>query len=213
MSQKKQSKTTGQEKSEPAKKWQDMAEEEAKLTEEPDQMAGLDGVEVSSDAVTAALDEISKKKLTDLTNKLEREMDTYKNDALLAKAEMENLRRRLERDVSNAHKYGSERLIVDLLPVIDSLVLGLEKNQSADSAQSQHQGMELTLDLLRKTLEKNGVSEINPKRGDTFDPALHEAMTMQPDPEAKSNTVLQVLQRGYSLNGRVIRAAMVMVAS
>lgn len=159
------------------------------------------------------MDEISKSKLTEITNELEKEIDAYKNEALRSKAELENVRRRLERDVSNAHKYGSERLIVDLLPVIDSLVRGLEESQSEDRAvQSLRKGMELTLEVLHNVLKKNGVAEINPQPGDAFDPAVHEAMSMQKDPNAKPNTILQVLQRGYTLHGRVIRAAMVMVA-
>ena len=207
MSQNKPSKSTEQE---AASKWRDIAEEEARQSAEEPELAE----ELDSEEAVSALDEISKKKLTDLTNKLEREVDQYKNEALRAQAEMENLRRRLERDVSNAHKYGSERLVVDLLPVIDSLVRGLEESQSGDEAvQSLRKGMELTLDILHNTLKKHGVEEINPARGDAFNPELHEAMSMQKDPEAEPNTILQVLQRGYSLNGRVVRAAMVMVAN
>ena len=198
---------------EAANKWRELAEEEARQSaEEPDAKDASDVVD--SEEVVGALDEVSKKKLTDLTNILEREIDKYKSEALRAQAEMENLRRRLERDVSNAHKYGSERLLVDLLPVIDSLVRGLEESKSDDpSVQSLRTGMELTLDILHNTLKKHGVEEINPVRGDAFNPELHEAMSMQKDPESEPNTILHVLQRGYCLNGRVVRAAMVMVAS
>lgn len=208
MSQKKQAGGADQAKAggKPANKWQEIVEESANLPEE----------EASEEASLGAIDELSKEKLTTITNELEQELDKYKNEALRAKAELENVRRRLERDVSKAHKYGTERLVVDLLPVIDSLVRGLEES-AVDEADTKvvalRKGMELTLDILHKTLEKNGVSEINPQKGDVFDPSQHEAMGMHKDPEAKPNTILQVLQRGYTLHGRVIRAAMVMVAS
>lgn len=212
MSQKKQSDHAAEQSTDAANKWREMAEEEAKFEAESD-IVDAEGVNIDEEPVEA-LDEVSKKKLTDLTNNLEREIEKYKNEALRTQAEMENLRRRMDRDISNAHKFGSEKLVVDLLPVVDGLVRGIEEtNVDDEKVQNVRKGMELTLDMLLKTLEKNGVSEINPARGDAFDPEQHEAMSMQPDPEADANTILQVFQRGYSLNGRVIRAAMVMVAS
>lgn len=207
MSQKKEAKEAAKPDVESANKWRDLAEEAEAVSED-------DVVTASQQEEAAVIDEVSKDQLTEITNALEKEVDKHKHDALLAKAEMENVRRRLERDVSNARKFGSERLIVELLPVIDSLVRGIEESSSDDAAvKSLRDGMEMTLDMLHKTLEKNGVSEISPEKGAAFDPSLHEAMAMQPAPDAESNTILQVMQRGYSLNGRVVRAAMVMVAS
>jgi len=149
-----------------------------------------------------------------LLTQLKEEVSQYKNEVLRARAETENVRRRMERDVANAHKYGAERLVGELLPVMDSLSRGIEQASGTDdTVQNIRSGMEMTLDILRKILEKNGVSEIIPQKGDVFDPAQHEAMSLQKDPSAAPNTVLQVFQPGYALNGRVIRAAMVMVSS
>ena len=125
-------------------------------------------------------------------------------------AEMDNLRRRSERDVANAHRYGLEKFINSLLPVVDSLEQAeLLADQHGDKA--MHEGIQLTMKLLVGMLEKSNVEQLNPV-GDTFNPELHEAMTMQESPDAAPNTVLTVFQKGYKLNDRVIRAARVIVA-
>jgi len=145
---------------------------------------------------------------------IEKKLNEYKEQAMRSHAEMENLRRRTERDVANAHKYGTEKLITDLLPIADSMVRGLETPESKDPhVKSMREGIVLTIDLLNKTLEKHGVTVIDPKPGDVFDPALHEAMSVIQDPKAKPNTVIKVMQAGYQLNGRVLRAAMVIVTN
>ncbi len=116
--------------------------------------------------------------------------------------------------MSNAHKFANEKLLKELLPVIDSLNRGIAGvNVDDEHLATMLTGMEMTRELLEKALGRFGVEVLNPAKGDTFDPALHEAMSMQPDPEVESNTVLQVLEKGYQLNGRVLRAAMVIVAS
>lgn len=155
-----------------------------------------------------------EKKLSDRILILEKELKTAQDQVLRLQAEWENTRRRLERDVANAHKYGAERLVSELLPVMDSLMRALE-GATADHPQikTMKQGIELTIEMLSKVLEKHGIISILPKLGDVFDPAQHEAMSMQAAPDAKPHTILQVLQKGYALNGRVIRAAMVIVAS
>ena len=139
---------------------------------------------------------------------------TYQDQAARAVAEMDNVRRRTERDVRQARLFANERLIKDLLPVIDSLVRAQEGLDSSDPQQNAMlEGVMLTADLLEKTLTSSGLTVINPDKGEQFNPDLHEAMSMVPNPDAAKNDVLQVLQKGYSLNGRVIRAAMVIVAS
>ena len=120
----------------------------------------------------------------------------------------ESLKSTLSRITSSI--FVDEKLINELLPVVDSLDRGLETGAPDDPMRA---GLQLTLDLLLKTLQKHGVELIDPKPGDAFSPELHEAMAMQPDPKAKSNTVLHVAQRGFMLNGRVLRAAMVVVAA
>lgn len=128
-----------------------------------------------------------------------------------AHAEMENLRKRTERDVQNAHKFALERFFGELLPVRDSLEMGLAAaNGTVDIAQLR-EGVELTLRQLAAAMEKFGAREINPA-GVKFNPAEHEAMAMLPTDQAEPNTVMQVVQKGYLLNERLIRPAKVIVA-
>ena len=119
-------------------------------------------------------------------------------------------RKRVARDLENAHKFGLEKFAAELLEVRDSLELGLEAGDKAD-ARSLLAGKEATLRLLTKAFEKQDIAEINPV-GAPFDPQLHEAIAMQESATAESNTVLQVVQKGYQLNGRLLRPARVIVA-
>jgi len=128
---------------------------------------------------------------------------------LRAKAEMDNLRRRNSKDVENAHKYGIEKFATELLPVLDSMTMGLATENA--SAETLREGMELTLSMLEKMMEKLGIEEIDPLN-EKFDAAKHQAMSMQPNAEVEPNTVIAVMQKGYSLNDRLIRPAMVMVS-
>lgn len=131
---------------------------------------------------------------------------------LRGRAELENLRKRSERELENAHKFGLERLITELLPVKDSLELGLEAGDGDDAKVAKlRQGMELTLKMLGAALEKFGVTEINPE-GEAFNPEYHQAMTVQEADGQDSNSVISVIQKGYSLNDRLIRPALVIVA-
>lgn len=142
------------------------------------------------------------------------ELAQLKDQLVRARAEVENMHRRMEQEVKKVRQFGIERLVSELIPVVDSLVRGMEGAASDDpQVQQMRKGMELTLGILDKVLEKNGITSISPNPGDPFDPALHEAMSMRPEPSAKPNTILQVLQKGYALNGRVIRAAMVIVSA
>lgn len=128
---------------------------------------------------------------------------------LRAKAEMDNLRRRSVKDVENAHKYGIEKFATELLPVLDSMTMGLATENA--SAETLREGMELTLSMLEKMMEKLGIEEIDPLN-EKFDATKHQAMSMQPNAEVEPNTVIAVMQKGYSLNDRLIRPAMVMVS-
>jgi len=156
----------------------------------------------------------SRKQLEDQLTAMEIKMDEYKNQSIRAQAELENVRRRAERDITNAHKYGSEKLLADLLPVMDSMVRGLESSESKDPhAKAMRDGLVITLEIFQKTLEKHGVELIDPKPGEAFNPEFHEAMSTISDPDAKANTIYEVVQKGFQLNGRVLRAAMVVVVS
>ena len=132
------------------------------------------------------------------------------NNYLRASAELENVRKRSARDVDNARKFALERFCGDLLAVRDSLEIGLETAENADIEQLRS-GSEATLKLLANTMERFGVAEVDPL-GEPFDPELHEAMTMQPSTEAEPGSVLTVFQKGYVLNGRLLRPARVVVA-
>ena len=127
-----------------------------------------------------------------------------------AMAELDNVRRRMEREVANAHKYGSEKIISALLPIMDSLEQALQlADKSGDSA--MHEGLDLTMKLFVDALQKFDVTQLDPM-GELFDPQQHEAMAMQPAPDVAPNTITAVFQKGYKLNDRVIRPARVIVA-
>ncbi len=134
------------------------------------------------------------------------------DSVLRAQAEVQNMRRRAERDVANAHKFALEKFSADLLPVVDTLERALQSAADSDNADdSTQEGVELTLKMLTDTLKKHGVEQNDPI-GEPFNPELHQAMSMQPSPDMEPNTVMAVLQKGYTLGGRLVRPAMVVVS-
>jgi molecular chaperone GrpE len=135
----------------------------------------------------------------------------HQEDLLRAAAEMDNVRKRAAREIDAARQYGIERFAGELLPVADSLALGLESAASADPA-ALREGQDATLRLLLKAFARAGLAEIDPA-GQPFDPAQHEAMAMRPSAEHPPHTVLQVVQRGWLLNGRLLRPARVIVSA
>jgi molecular chaperone GrpE len=141
---------------------------------------------------------------------LQAKADENWDNYLRAAAELENVRKRATRDVDNARKFAIERFGAELLAVRDSLELGLQADEEA-GAEQLRVGSEATLKLLATTMERFGVVEIDPQ-GEPFNPELHEAMTMQPSAEVEPGTVLTVFQKGYTLNGRLLRPARVVVA-
>lgn len=134
------------------------------------------------------------------------------NQYLRALAELENTRKRASRDVEQAHRYALERFVAELLPVKDSLEMGLNAASDAkDKTDALLEGTEMTLKQMAQVFEKFGITELDPK-GERFDPEQHEAMATQPSADAEPDTVLTVVQKGYVLNGRVLRPARVLVA-
>ena len=132
---------------------------------------------------------------------------------LRARAEMENLRRRQAAELEKAHKYALDGFVRELLQVRDSLELGHDAAQEADADIGKlREGTELTLKLLSDVMAKFGVESVEPLN-QPFNPELHQAMTMQPRSDVPPNTVVAVLQKGYTLNGRLVRPALVMVSS
>jgi molecular chaperone GrpE len=144
---------------------------------------------------------------TDLLAKVDENWQKY----LRAAAELENVRKRAARDVENAHKFALERFAVELLAVRDSLEMGLAAGEDAD-VESLRQGKAATLKQLITVMERFGIEELDPQ-GEPFDPGVHEAMTMQQSADVEPGSVLTVIQKGYVLNGRLLRPARVVVAA
>ena len=136
------------------------------------------------------------------------EAEKFKDLALRSEAEMQNLQRRTARDIENAHKFGVEKFVLNMLPVVDSLEKAIEaigENQDPIA-----EGVKLCSKLMIDTLSKEGVEIIDPS-GEPFDPNEHQAMSMVENPDMEPNSVLAVVQKGCKLNGRLVRPAMVMV--
>ena len=142
----------------------------------------------------------------------EGEIEALKDQLLRTVAESENIRRRASRDVENAHKYANEKLLEDLLPVLDSLEKALELPDQSDDAKAVLEGIEISLRMFRETLERGGVLIVDPL-GEPFDPSKHEALAMVPNEEVEPNSIIEVVQKGYLLNERVVRAARVVVSA
>jgi molecular chaperone GrpE len=138
---------------------------------------------------------------------LKQQRDLYLRSA----AELDNVRKRAQRDIESAHRYALERFAAELLPVRDSLELAVRTGAQSDLA-GVVAGQEATLKLLEKAFDKFSIKQIDPT-GQRFDPSLHEAVLMQQTPDAAPNSVLQVVQSGYELNGRLLRPARVVVAT
>ena len=136
-----------------------------------------------------------------------------KDEVLRVQAEMQNLRRRTELDVEKAHKFGQEKLSSELLAVMDNLERALQVavDRENESVKSLLQGVELTLKSFGDCFRKFGIEQLDPL-GEPFDPQVHQAMVMQENPNVDPDTVTAVMQKGYTLHGRVLRPAMVMVS-
>ena len=143
---------------------------------------------------------------------LQKKADEHYDQLVRAHAEIENLKRRHTQELEKAHKYALDKFVGELLTIWDSLELGLQaaQNDEADVA-SLREGTELTVKIFGDVMEKFNVERINPE-GEAFNPELHQAMSMVPNAEMAPNTVMAVMQKGVSLNGRLIRPAMVVVS-
>lgn len=141
---------------------------------------------------------------------LQEEIATVRDQMLRSAAEAQNVRRRAEADVEKAHKFALEKFARELLPVVDSLEKASQALSNAEEA--QRDGVEITTRQLLAALEKFNIKQIDPV-GEAFDPQYHEAMSMVPNPALPSNSVMEVLQKGYTLSDRLLRPAMVVVAT
>jgi len=167
---------------------------------------------LATEEVLESTDTPSVEMLTQQLQKAEQKAADNWDKVVRIQAEMENLKRRTQKDLENAHKYGLEKFAKELLSVIDSLELGIQASTSDNpEVIALKQGSELTIKQFEAVFEKFNIESINPI-GQAFNPELHQAMTMQPSAEVAPNTVLNVFQKGFTLNGRLIRPAMVVVS-
>ncbi|MBB3330831.1 molecular chaperone GrpE [Halomonas campaniensis] len=163
-----------------------------------------------AEAVSDGVDNPEAEVLAARVEELEQSVAEAKDQALRAAAEAQNVRRRAEQEAEKARKFALEKFVKELLPVVDSLEKALEA--MADEATEAHrEGVSMTLKMQQDVLAKFGVEVVEPA-GEPFDPQFHEAMAMVPNPEMEPNTVMEVMQKGYLLNGRLVRPAMVVVS-
>ena len=169
----------------------------------------------NADAGQSGSDLGAKNNLEAQLEALSAQLSSAKDEQLRTQAEMQNLRRRAERDVEKAHKFGLEKLINGLLPVLDNFdrAIAAVPEAAADDevVKSLLEGVELTRKTALDVLKTFSVEVLEPY-GEPFNPEFHQAMTMVPSPTAEPNSVIDVLQKGYTLNGRLLRAAMVVIA-
>ena len=175
--------------------------------------AGARGTADSKEATekTAANPPLNAEELAVQIESLKRQLSEEHQQRLKALAESENVRKRTEKELANAHKYALERFAKDLLETVDNLERSLSKRAEQPELNDFYAGIELTLKSLKDTLLRYHISEVNPL-AQPFDPALHNAIMSRPDENAISGTVLEVVQKGYLLHDRLLRPAMVIVA-
>ena len=184
----------------------------------PAEVAGMEnGEDKSEESAEAVGEEQPDDEIYDIEILMQR-LDEQKRitvenqDRMLrAQAELDNMRKRTARDIENAHKYALERFVTNLLPVLDSMEMGISASTNAEGIDSVLEGMNLTYKMFTSTLEKFGVKVIDPQ-GEKFNPEQHEAVSMQEAEDSEAGTVITVMQKGYELNGRLVRPAMVVVA-
>ena len=181
----------------------DTSDEDLGIDQEPQSDLESDSPEESPIEIDSAVEELEKIKI---------ELDKQKDLTLRAEAELQNVLKRTTREIENAHKYGLERFIENLLPVVDSLEKAAELSTPDQSASSDNaiEGINPCCKLFLDVLEKEGVKAIYPL-GEPFDPSEHQAMSMVESPDMEPNSIAAVVQKGWQLNERLVRAAMVMV--
>lgn len=189
------------------------------MTEEQDKAAQpdeeLQSEELQQDEAVELDVELSGELEPSLEEQLEAAKQTVfdaREQSLRAAAEAQNIRRRAEKDAENARKFALEKFAGDMLPVVDNLDRALASADVEDEAlKSILEGVELTRKTLIDALARHNVEQLNPV-GEPFNPEYHEAMAMVPNPDVEPNSVMDVMQKGYTLNGRLLRAAMVVIA-
>ncbi|GJL80827.1 MAG: hypothetical protein DHS20C01_04610 [marine bacterium B5-7] len=188
----------------------DLDEVDPEVESPESSVQGNDGNAKDSD-----ISEVSDISDVDALEAVKQELSDMKEQFLRAKAEAENIRRRSELEITKARKYAVENFAAELLSVKDSLDLAANvdlSNNEDDVVNSMHEGLELTLRQLDNVFEKFGITALEPQTGDKLNPELHQAMTVQVSAEMPPNHIVKVIQKGFSLNDRLLRPAMVIVA-
>ncbi len=184
----------------------------SKEEQKPDELNAAAAEDAAAQAESQAASGAAGKDWEAEVRRLQEELDSVREQSLRVAAEMQNVRRRAEMDVEKAHKYGLEKFAKELLPVIDGLEKAIEAEVAANNEMTPlREGVELTLSMLLAGIRKFEVEQIDPV-GQPFNPELHEAMTMVEVPGAEPNSVVAAMQKGYTLHGRLLRPAMVVVA-
>ncbi|AMG30062.1 nucleotide exchange factor GrpE [Grimontia hollisae] len=190
-----------------------MSKEENKIQEEELQNEAVDA-QAEENALDAETDAMISR-ITELEAALEAseaKVKEQQDSVLRARADVENMRRRTEQEIDKARKFALERFANELLPVIDNMERAVEMaDRENETLKPMVEGVELTLKTMKDAVEKFGLKELNPQ-GEPFNPEFHQAMSIQESEEHAPNTVMLVMQKGYELNGRVVRPAMVMVS-
>jgi len=168
--------------------------------------------QIADDEQSTTADEVTVEGLQAQLASLAAAFESAKEQSLRSQADAQNARRRAEQDVEKAHKFGLERIINDLLPVVDNLERALASTSTVGEDLGPFvEGIQLTLKSFIDALARHQVLVVDPQ-GEPFDPQFHEAVSAVPNPDVEPNTVINVFQKGYTLNGRLIRPAMVVVA-
>ena len=191
-----------------------MQKDQPEQAPEVDETAEQEAVEspAEAEAGETTAEAAPEGELTQLLEDARSKADEHWDQLMRTRAELDNLRKRSQRDLENAHKFALERFSQELLQVWDSLELGHQAAQDETTDVGKlREGTELTLKLLTDVMNKQGVEQIDPQ-DQPFDPEFHQAMTMQERDDVPDNTVVGVVQKGYTLNGRLLRPAMVMVS-
>ena len=183
-------------------------QEQSEIEQSVQESDTTETVEVDAEVVNENPEFMS---LESVIEKLEIDLQAARDAELRAQADAVNVQRRAQTEVEKARKFALERFLGELLPVVDNLERALAAGGDSDAAKPIIEGVELTLKSFTDALGKNGVEAIDPT-GEPFDPQTAQAMTMVENPDVEPNTVTAVMQKGYSLNGRLLRPAMVIVS-
>jgi len=191
---------------------EEVNESEEKTLDSADTAAEAIAADKAKDLDAEIVEELLAEDQLSETEELQEQVSKANDQVLRVQAEMQNVRRRVERDVENAHKYALDKFTAELLPVVDNLERALSTIDAADDAQKAvATGLELTLKSFFDVLGRFKIEVVDPT-GQPFDADLHQAVSMVPNPDLEPNTVMDVFQKGYTLNGRLVRPAMVVVS-